>query len=122
MNRSLRFLAASLVPVLLSGCTTLTTAFQPEQVVEKQPEPVLTDAEGRPVGDLVAQYAMSFPPGTRGPVTSADDSRYIVEIGRDYVAATQQSCRRISLESPDGQSTLSAVCQVEDVWKTILWP
>ncbi len=113
-----------LVPVflMLSGCASLSDIARTKQVEEPQPEPIYTDLEGRPVADLVAQYAMSNPPGTRGPVTSADNDHYIVEIGRDYVAATQQSCRRISLESVDGQSTLSAVCQIEDIWQTVLWP
>ncbi|MCR9212239.1 MAG: hypothetical protein NXI13_00865 [Proteobacteria bacterium] len=122
MNTLARNFASVFVPVFLSGCASFTSTPSTGHTAIQLPVATIADAQGRPVKDLIAKFAMSFPPGTRGVVISADSNRYVVEVGRDYVAATQQSCRRISLESSDGQSTLSAVCQVEDIWQTILWP
>ena len=79
-----------------------------------------TDAKGRPIGDPIAEFAINTPPGQSGLVILDNSKTVNVRVGRDYISATNERCRKIIVRTADNQSQLDAVCFDGTAWKTAL--
>ena len=106
---------------IVSGCVSSPTSAPVAQTGGVDPL-VMTDDKGRLIKDDIARYAVSVPPGSSSSILLTDNRRIFVRVGADYIAATGENCRRLTLEVAPGKSTLSAICFVNNVWQTALWP
>ena len=73
-----------------------------------------------PASDPIALYAVAATPGTAGPVVASSGNSTLVHVGPDYISATGDRCRRVILADGNGRSQVSAVCLVEQSWKTVI--
>lgn len=121
MNRQTAFFFSFIASVALSGCAAIAPP-PPASPSGTAQADFYKDAKGRKVKDEIAKYAVGAPPGSIGSVILKNETRYVVRVGFDYVAAAGDNCRRILIESSTTQSALSAVCLVDGVWETVLWP
>lgn len=83
---------------------------------------VITDSAGRPVADLIAGVAIANPPGHRVTITLEDGRQVTVWVGQDYIAASQERCRRITFQFVQAQRKVSAVCFQKSAWRTVIRP
>lgn len=104
------FLTVLVLSVGLAACETTSGG----------PSSPASSAAVPPISDPVALYAVNAAPGSAGPVTAASGSSVLVHVGPDYVSATGDRCRRVILADGNGRSQVSAVCLVEQSWKTVI--
>lgn len=109
----------------VTGCTWYSAAFnaeaQPTIMPQTETNPTFArDNEGRLIAGPVARFAVSFPPGKRSLITLQNKKQVQVKIGNDYVSASGENCRRVYFEAPNAAHRISAVCQINNVWQTVL--
>ncbi|MBX3490799.1 hypothetical protein [Parvibaculum sp.] len=106
------FLVALTLSLGLAACETTSTSGEFASASE-----VLAAS---PASDPIALYAVEAAPGTAGTVLASSGNSTLVHVGPDYVSATGDRCRRVILADGNGRSQVSAVCLVEQSWKTVI--
>jgi len=106
------FLVALVLSLGLAACETTT----PTSSAYTSP----SEAAASPASDPVALYAVEAAPGSAGPVVASSGTSMLVHVGLDYISATGDRCRRVILADGNGRSQVSAVCLVEQSWKTVV--
>ncbi|GEM_PF-2220435 len=106
------FLVALTLSLGLAACETTSTSGEFASGSE-----VLATS---PASDPIALYAVEAAPGTAGTVLASSGNSTLVHVGPDYISATGDRCRRVILADGNGRSQVSAVCLVEQSWKTVI--
>lgn len=106
------FLVALALSMGLAACQTTTP--------ESNTYTSASEAAASPASDPIALYAVEAAPGSAAPVVAASGASMLVHVGPDYISATGDRCRRVILADGNGRSQVSAVCLVEQSWKTII--
>lgn len=108
-------------PIAIAGCSSPFKAEMITPQVTADPS-VMKDNAGRQISDEIAKYAVSVPPGSSGMVYLPKNRKINVRVGTDYIAATGENCRKVTLDTVGSETLISAVCEINSVWKTVLWP
>ena len=70
-------------------------------------------------GDAIARFAINAPEGASSQVSYGERSMFVT-VGPYYQSAAGERCRRVTIREPNGGSRVSAVCQMEGGWQTVL--
>lgn len=72
--------------------------------------------------DPIAAFATQAAEGEQGVVRLDGGRRVHVVVGPRYVSAARNNCRRLFLRADGGGSMVSAACETESGWRTIVVP
>ena len=116
-----RWLTATLaaVAMFVAGCAQDVA---PRARSAASAQETITDSAEQPVADPIAGVAIANPPDHRATITLEDGRQVTIWVGRDYIAATRERCRRIIFQFAQAQREVSAVCFQNSVWRTVIWP
>lgn len=121
-RRRAHALAAAAAALLLAGCAQVDQRSADEDAPQRLDRGVQQDraAPGN-AADPIARTAIARGIGSTARV-AVDGSEVWVTVGEYYDSAAGNRCRRVTLRAPDGGTRVSAVCQRDGQWRTVIRP
>lgn len=113
------------IPALLALLATLAACESAKDSAAPGAPTAVTGGESSqsPSGaDLIARYAVRAAPGDSAQLQLPEGGQVFVTVGSMYTSAAGIRCQRITVRTQRDASRVSAVCQQDGSWHTVLKP